>query len=268
MAGSSGSSSIATAVDCLPAARQGAAAVSWNGSVLLVGGSTSPGGGLPPYTEWPTVFRGELTTAGGGGGGGGARWAWRPFATLPNGLTHAAAVAMDDVLYVMGGYGLGSCLHSPSKGKCAHSSVWALDLRHPQLPAHAKAPMPFNRSNFGSVVHSRKIYTAGGYGNFGLLGGSAPCVGGSSGGGARASGNECVRADVDVYDPVSDKWSSLKPMAVARGGFNLGSVITPAFPGGLIYAVGGFHCVNGPVRKSNSPTPLSLSMSMSSISYT
>ena len=47
------------AVDCLPHARQGAAAVSWNNSVLLVGGSTSPGGCLPPYTEWATVFIGR-----------------------------------------------------------------------------------------------------------------------------------------------------------------------------------------------------------------
>ena len=208
------------AVDCLPHARQGAAAVSWNNSVLLVGGSTSPGGCLPPYTEWATVFIGTRQ--------GGGTLAWREYTRLSSGLTHAEAVTIGDTLYVLGGFGPGPCEHSPSKGKCAHSSVWALDLARPELPAQPRAPMAYNRSNFGVSVHGGKVYTAGGYGNYGLLGSS--------------TGPECVQSDVDVYDPATDKWSSLQPMATKRGGFSLGSV------GGLLFAVAGFHCTNGPAH--------------------
>ena len=208
------------AVNCLPHARQGAAAVSWNNSVLLVGGSTSPGKCLPPYTEWATVFIGTRQ--------GGGALAWREYTRLSSGLTHAEAVTIGDTLYVMGGYGPGPCEHSPSKGKCAHSSVWALDLARPELPAQPRAPMAYNRSNFGVSVHGGKVYTAGGYGNYGLLGSS--------------NGPECVQSDVDVYDPATDKWSSLQPMTTKRGGFSLGSV------GGLLFAVAGFHCTNGPAH--------------------
>lgn len=217
-------------VACLPHARQGAAAVSWNNSVLLVGGSTSPGGCLPPYTEWATVFIGMREAARGGS------FAWHEYTHLPNGLTHAEAVTISDILYVMGGYGPGPCEHSPSKGKCAHSSVWALDLARPQLPAQPRASMFYNRSNFGAVAIGGKIYTAGGYGNYGN----------QLGFGSSSVGPECVQANVDVYDPATDKWSPLQPMKTKRGGFSLGSISSPTFPAGLLFAVAGFHCTNGP----------------------
>ena len=51
-----------------------------------------------------------------------------------------------------------------------------------------------------------------------------------------------MQANVDLYDAVTDTWSSLSPMTVARGGLSLGIVLTPA---PVIYAVGGFHCTNG-----------------------
>jgi hypothetical protein len=59
--------------------------------------------------------------------------------------------------------------------------------------------MPYNRSNFGVVVHGGKIYTAGGYGNFGSL------LRDEAGGGPA----ECVQADVDVYDPALSATFSL-----------------------------------------------------------
>jgi hypothetical protein len=151
------------AVDCLPQPRQGAAAVPWNGSILLVGGSSSTGGCKPPYTEYPTVFIGSLavvtppsplavpqqatTTA-----PRRTSWEWHVYSLLPSGLTHASAVTVGDMLYVLGGFGPGPCLHSPSKGKCAHSSVWALDLKRPHMPATPRAPMAYNRSNFVSTT--------------------------------------------------------------------------------------------------------------------
>ena len=163
----------------LPTARQGASAVAWRNAsdvLLLVGGSTSPGGCKPPYTEWPTIFIGEPDSSDAGdaaddaGAGAGARsLAWRNFATMPAGRTHASAVLMDAggpmLLYILGGYGPGPCLHSPSRtgGKCAHSTVWVLDLSQPGRGATAKAPMPYNRSNFGTAVVGTNIYTAGGY---------------------------------------------------------------------------------------------------------
>ena len=51
-------------INCLPVPRQGAATVNWHGTLLVVGGSTSPGKCLPPYTEWPTVYIGNLTDEG------------------------------------------------------------------------------------------------------------------------------------------------------------------------------------------------------------
>ena len=236
-AGSAAGSPSPAGFDCLPEPRQGMAAVHWNSSILLVGGSTSPGACKPPYTEHATIWRGSLDAASG-------HWVWRNFSSLRQGLTHAAAVAVGDTLYVMGGYGLGPCEHSPpySKGKCAHSAVWAIDLLRPDLLAEKRAPMGWNRSNFGAVEFGGKIYTAGGYGNFGVLGGG--------GEGARVAGPpgppECVQGNTDVYDPVADRWTALRPMPTARGALALGAVVTANRPGGVLFAVGGFHCVAGP----------------------
>ena len=53
--------------------------------------------------------------------------------------------------------GPGPCIHSPkySPHKCAHSTVWAIDLARPNSTAVAKASMPYNRSNFGTAVFGR-----------------------------------------------------------------------------------------------------------------
>jgi hypothetical protein len=56
-----------------------------------------------------------------------------------------------------------------------------------------KASMPFNRSNFGSAVMNGKIYTAGGYGNYGI----------EYGYGYYSAGKPCTQPDLNVYDPVS-----------------------------------------------------------------
>ena len=184
--------------DCLPEPLQGMAAVRWNDSVLLVGGSSSPGAMRPPYTEHATIWRGSRRAASG-------RWSWGNFSSLRQGLTHAAAVAVGDTLYMMGGYGPGPCKNSPSPGKCAHSAVWAIDLRRPELPAVQRAPMGWNRSNFGAVAFGGKVYTAGGYGNFGVARGGGGGSGGGWVGAPRLGGGgppaECVQGNTDVYDP-------------------------------------------------------------------
>lgn len=124
--------------------------------------------------------------------------------------------------------------------------MWALDLALPNGTWIEKAPMPYNRSNFGTAVFGTKLYTAGGYGNYGISESAGFPFGrnvkGTDGWGAGAGGAECVQANVDVYDGVANKWSSLSPMTVARGGLSLGIVLTPD---PVVYAVGGFHCTNG-----------------------
>ena len=117
---------------CLPAPRQGAAAVVWRGAILLVGGSTSPGKCHPPYTEWPTIYttapRPAATPSPPGARNSNTTHTqlstdaahpaapsmpppglrWRRFeSSLPSGRTHAAAAVVADTLFVFGGYGTG-----------------------------------------------------------------------------------------------------------------------------------------------------------------
>ena len=153
-------SAVPPTIDCLPGWRQGGTAVSWRDSVLLVGGSTSPGQCKPPYTELSSVLMGSSQEG---------TWGWQVLgAQMPSGRTHVGAAIVDETLFVLGGYGPGPCIHSPSKGKCAHSTVWALDLQNLAAGFVSKAPMAYNRSNFGIAVFNSKIITAGGYGNYGI----------------------------------------------------------------------------------------------------
>ena len=113
----------------------------------------------------------------------------------------------------------------------------------PGARRHRGALMRTNRSNFGVAVLGGKVYTAGGYGNYGL---SAFPVGftGATTGTATWSGGRCTQPDLDVYDPLEDTWSLLPPMGGPRGGLAL--VALPSSQPPVLVAAGGFRCVNGP----------------------
>lgn len=204
---------------CLPDLRQGAAAAVWRSQYpILVGGGVSAGDHCKsPYTELDTVLISP------------ARGQWRQLAKMPSGRIHPSAVVINDMLYILGGFGAGPCSHSPpwSKGKCAHSSVWSMDLTLPTPVAVPKTDMPFNRSNFGAVAVNGQIYTVGGYGNYGnaMLAGS------------------CTQADVNIYHPANDTWHALPPMPTRRAGLAL-----VLLGESLLFAIGGFQCTNGPAH--------------------
>ena len=69
----------------------------------------------------------------------------------------------------------------------------------------------------------------------------------NSEGAAGAAGPECVQANLDVYNSITDTWRSLTPMPTMRGGLSLAAVLT-GLSAPMLYAVGGFHCTNGPAH--------------------
>jgi N-acetylneuraminic acid mutarotase len=180
---------------------------------------------------------------------------WQALAPLPKALHHIALAAIDEHIYLTGGYdslNLVSTIRSAwaydvkadtwtaiadlPAPRAAHTmaaidgklylvggitaqstALWSYD------PAADKwitklAPMPTEREHLASVVLDDKLY---------VLGGEEPNKDGS--------GNETyVRlATLEVYDPATDTWAALHDMPTPR------SSITAGVLNGLIHVVGG-----------------------------
>jgi N-acetylneuraminic acid mutarotase len=126
---------------------------------------------------------------------------WKPFAALPAKINHMQVAAVGGLVYYIGGL---SAWPGPSVG-----TVYAYN---PATNTYtARAPMPLGRDRGGgsAVVYGGKIYVAGGL----HAGVTTPWF--------------------DVYDPVSDTWTSLPDMPHARDHFQAGIV------GDMLYAIGG-----------------------------
>ena len=130
---------------------------------------------------------------------------------MPAPLDHGCAGVVNNVLYAIGG----------RTGGAHTARVDALDPKSGGwIP---RAPMPTSRAGAGCAVVKGKIVVAGGEGN--------P---------KRASG---VFAEVEVFDPAANTWTSLPPMFTPRhgtGGATIDDIVY--VPGGG--NINGFGAVN------------------------
>jgi N-acetylneuraminic acid mutarotase len=104
---------------------------------------------------------------------------WSLASPMPQGLNHAAAVAVGDRLYVLGG----------DDGRGAVATTYEYDPRSNSWAV--RAPMPTARSAPMAAVIAGRIYVAGG---------------------APASAGRVL----ETYDPVTDRWTPLSPMPTPR----------------------------------------------------
>lgn len=124
---------------------------------------------------------------------------WRAGPPIPVALNHTMSVAVNGVLYVIGGQ-----TEAGGDGPFVNT-VYALDPRRGSWVT--RAAMPTARAGGGAAVVNGRIYVAGG---------------------RPPRGN-----DFAVYDPVADRWQELPPLPTQRN--HVGTVSL----GGSVYVVGG-----------------------------
>jgi N-acetylneuraminic acid mutarotase len=153
----------------MPNPRDHLGAAVWNDTLYVSGGSQLDS----------SVARGNL-------------WALDPMAgrwgaldRMPAERYSHAMVALDGVLYVVGGVIDGTFDHRPIWAYDVARGTWRTDL----------APMPTFRDHAQAVAVDGRILVMGGRDESGNL------------------------ATVDIYDPATDSWSAGPPMTVARSGF-------------------------------------------------
>ena len=139
------------------------------------------------------VIGGRIYVAGGTGGGMAgnevevydpAANAWTPLAPMSCARNHTGGAVLDGKLYVAGGRpGNQDCfeVYDPA------TNVWT-----------RKAPMPTGRSGVAAAALGSCIYVFGGEGN--------------------AADPNGIFHEVEAYDPRTDAWTRLPPMAVGRHG--------------------------------------------------
>jgi N-acetylneuraminic acid mutarotase len=127
---------------------------------------------------------------------------WSDGPAVPMPLHHAAAVAVNGKIYLIGGEVDGAGTNRPS---IFLDTVFELD---PAVGTWVpRAPMPSPRSGQAAVVHDGKVYVAGG---------------------RPPAGHE-----FEMYDPATDTWTVLPDMPTARNHIGIGAI------DGKIYVVGG-----------------------------
>ncbi|MCF6148045.1 MAG: S8 family serine peptidase [Candidatus Kuenenia sp.] len=130
-------------------------------------------------------------------------------APLPKGLSGASAVALNGMLYVMGGASTGV-----SGDFVDEKELYRYD---PVVDTWTQlSPMSTNRTFFGAAVINGKIYVCGGHGDAGFLN------------------------STEVYDPSTDTWTPLAPMNFARYDFGCVAI------SGKLVAFGGNDSVESP----------------------
>lgn len=175
-----------------PTKRTEVTAAAVGGKIYLIGGFSEPSlSTLLTLTVTQAVEEYDPATD---------RWSTR--APLPVGLHHAGAAAVDDRLFVVGGF-------TPSL-----FSVWqpvaTLYEYHPDSDAWTvRAPMPTPRGALAVTVFDGKLFAIGGYGT---------------------TGNSSA---VEIYDPATDTWSAAAPLPTPR------DHLAAATVGTRIYAIGG-----------------------------
>jgi N-acetylneuraminic acid mutarotase len=133
------------------------------------------------------------------------KWASHDALRLPEGRDHAAGGLIDGVLYVVGGR-----VGTPASNR---ATTYALNLTT-QTPKWAElAPMPSKRGGIAHAVIGKKLFTFGGEGN--------------------QANSKGVFPESEVYDAISNTWTSLPPLQVPRHGLGAAAV------GNTIYLPGG-----------------------------
>lgn len=116
---------------------------------------------------------------------------WDTLPSLPVPRDHAGVALIEDTLYVLGGraFGHDNVVNTVfALNVCDPKSVWKTDL----------ATMPTARGGCASGVLKGVVYTFGGEGDF-----------------SNAAG---VFNSTEAYDPKTDRWTKLAPMAFPRHG--------------------------------------------------
>ncbi len=131
-----------------------------------------------------------------------ARDLWRKAATLPRPLHHAAAVTIDQRLFVVGGF------------KAGFGSIWkpvatVYEFLIQEDRWVERSPMPTARGALAVAVLNDKIVAIGGFD------------------GVRSVGK------VEIYDPANDHWEQLTSLSVPRDHLAAASL------DGRVYAIGG-----------------------------
>jgi len=142
---------------------------------------------------------------------------WRTAASAPMKRTEVAAAALNDKIYVVGGF------EQPGLGNVLNLAITpALEVYDPATDRWtANASMPVGLHHVGIGVVGGRLYVIGGYKQSGL------------------SVWHPV-ATVYAYDPATDAWTERAPMPTARGALSVTEF------GGKLYAIGGYD------RKANS----------------
>lgn len=150
---------------------------------------------------------------------------WTPLPPLPQPRSSHALVVMDDQLYAVGGWPLDVGSPKPategSKSKEWHDTMAVLDLKKPEAGWKTQS-QPWTRRAIAAVAFDGKLW----------------CIGGMT------EDNELSSA-VDVYDPLSRKWSSApsvgdseRAKAFGCAACVTGGTLYVSPEGGRIYGVG------------------------------
>lgn len=163
----------------MPQARASLAAVASSKGLLAIGGS-----GVEGAVVDVDRFDGMM---------------WSRETTLPEGVNAAAAAAVGDDVYVIGGFA--------ATGNAATDRVRIYNLRTRDW--RAGAAMPTARGGIQAVVLNGRIHVVGGGNQFSVLGAH------------------------EAYDPSTNRWQALAPLPTPRGNPAL------AVLNGKLYAIGG-----------------------------
>jgi N-acetylneuraminic acid mutarotase len=200
---------------------------------------------------------------------------WRQVASLPFGVSHMGTVAVGDSIYFAGGYpatgtnqtfsttavwrydtvadsfsnlpalpsargggalvALGRVLHFFGGSDAARKDAaqhWALDLNNLAAGWVVRAPLPLATNHVAGAVVDGKIY----------------CIGGQQNQDSAA----VQRAEVQMYDPATDRWTARAPLPLARSHITSSTFVR----NGQILVLGGLGPGNRVINRVDSYNPV------------
>jgi N-acetylneuraminic acid mutarotase len=184
----------------LQIARGGLAAAYANGNVFVVGGFTS---GFAQALNTAEMYEPEGNTS-------------KLITPMPTARGDLAAASVNGIVYAIGGY---------DSSDNVVSAVESFNSADPAAGWQTDAPLPptggaASRAGAGGIAaasYNGLIYAVGGYDQTGK-----------------------ALANLEIYNPQANSWTSGPPMPTARGHLRVD------FSGGLLYAIGGFDAKGTP----------------------
>ena len=181
----------------LPTACGSVACVALNGLLHGIGGAVGDTSESKQSIDWHLVYEPKSD-----------RWSRR--APLPTDRDHIGALALGDVIHVVGGrvnnFHTNSNLHHVYSSQ---SDKWEM-----------RRPLPTARSGHGAVLYRGKIFVMGG------------------------EGSDRVFGQNEAYDPQKDSWEQYAPMPTPRHGLGAATV------GNAIHVAGGGPVMGGGVQSA------------------